>query len=100
MELQMWSPTGKARGTRLTPERGDIPAKSWRIHPRPKAVAFCCRGEAPPGLCRGASRKGNVFLIVPLDPTYPALAGPRSRPRAGQAGKRQMNAKIQPKAKV
>ena len=112
MELQMWSPTGKARactpkcvsarrrGTRLTPERGDIPAKSWRIHPRPKAVAFCCRGEAPPGLCRGASRKGNVFLIVPLDPTYPALAGPRSRPSAGQAGKRQMNAKIQPKAKV
>jgi hypothetical protein len=24
----LWSPTGKARGTRLTPEWGDIPAKS------------------------------------------------------------------------
>jgi len=63
------------------PKRGDIPAKSWRMeisrltaelpgkevsfhyvpfiqractgHPRPKAVAFCCRGKkkkkAPPG---------------------------------------------------
>jgi hypothetical protein len=27
------------------PERGDIPAKIWRIHPRPKAVAFCRRGK-------------------------------------------------------
>jgi len=24
---------------------GDIPAKGWRIHPRPEAVAFCCRGK-------------------------------------------------------
>jgi hypothetical protein len=23
----------------------------------------------------GASRKGNIVLIVPLDPAYPALAG-------------------------
>jgi hypothetical protein len=29
----------------LTPQWGDIPAKPWRIHPRPKAVAFCCRGK-------------------------------------------------------
>jgi hypothetical protein len=29
----------------LTPQWGDIPAKRWRIHPRPKAVAFCCRGN-------------------------------------------------------
>jgi hypothetical protein len=43
--VELWSPTGKARGTERTPKRGDIPAKSWRIHPRPKAVAFCCRGE-------------------------------------------------------
>jgi hypothetical protein len=40
-----WSPTGKARGTYFTPRWGDIPAKGWRIHPRPKAVAFCCRGK-------------------------------------------------------
>jgi len=25
---------------------GDIPAKGWRIHPRPEAVAFCCRGKS------------------------------------------------------
>jgi len=41
-----WSLTGKARSAGLTPKRGDIPAKNWRIHPRPKAVAFCCRGKA------------------------------------------------------
>jgi len=29
----------------FTPEWGDIPAKRWRIHPRAKPVAFCCRGE-------------------------------------------------------
>jgi hypothetical protein len=40
-----WSPTGKARGTYFTPRWGDIPAKRWRIHPRPEAVAFCCRGK-------------------------------------------------------
>jgi hypothetical protein len=41
-----WSPTGKARGTHFTPKWGDIPAKHWRIHPRPKAVVFCCRGKS------------------------------------------------------
>jgi acetoin utilization protein AcuB len=29
----------------FTPQRGDIPAKRWRIHPRAKPVAFCCRGK-------------------------------------------------------
>jgi len=28
----------------FTPEWGDIPAERWRIHPRAKPVAFCCRG--------------------------------------------------------
>jgi hypothetical protein len=34
---------------------GDIPAKGWRIHPRPEAVAFCCRGNKPtlPGKAAG-----------------------------------------------
>jgi hypothetical protein len=45
MENILWSPTGKARGTHFTPQWGDIPAKGWRIHPRPKAVAFCRRGK-------------------------------------------------------
>jgi hypothetical protein len=45
MMIVSWSPTGKARGTHFTPQWGDIPAKGWRIHPRPKAVAFCCRGK-------------------------------------------------------
>jgi len=30
----------------FTPQRGDIPAKRWRIHPRAKPVAFCCRGKS------------------------------------------------------
>jgi len=29
----------------FTPKWGDIPAKRWRIHPRAKPVAFCCRGK-------------------------------------------------------
>jgi len=29
----------------FTPEWGDIPAKRWRIRPRAKPVAFCCRGS-------------------------------------------------------
>jgi hypothetical protein len=29
----------------LTPQWGDIPAKRWRMQPRPKAVTFYCRGE-------------------------------------------------------
>jgi hypothetical protein len=29
----------------FTPQRGDIPAKGWRIHPRAKPVAFCYRGK-------------------------------------------------------
>jgi hypothetical protein len=37
----------------FTPQWGDIPAKRWRIHPRPKAVAFCCRGEIDPTLLSG-----------------------------------------------
>src|SRR4030043_316032 len=43
--VQDVEPRGQRRGAWLTPERGDIPAKSWRIHPRPKAVAFCRRGK-------------------------------------------------------
>jgi hypothetical protein len=30
---------------------GDIPAKGWRIHPRPEAVAFCCRGQTTETFC-------------------------------------------------
>jgi hypothetical protein len=29
----------------FTPQRGDIPAKRWRIYPRAKPVAFCCRDK-------------------------------------------------------
>ena len=29
----------------FTSKGGDIPAKRWRIHPRAKPVAFCCRGK-------------------------------------------------------
>jgi xanthine dehydrogenase iron-sulfur cluster and FAD-binding subunit A len=47
-DIDQWSHTGKARGTHFTPQWGDIPAKGWRIHPRPKAVAFCCRGKTIP----------------------------------------------------
>jgi len=43
----MRSPTGKARGTPLTPKRGDVPAKSWRIQPRPKGRGFLLPGENP-----------------------------------------------------
>jgi hypothetical protein len=42
----LWSPTGKPVAPYLTPQWGDIPAKCWRIHPRPKAVASCSRGES------------------------------------------------------
>lgn len=41
---------GKARGTWLTPKRGDIPAKSWRIHPRPsRRGRDCCRAKSTLG---------------------------------------------------
>ena len=43
---EAWSPTGKARSPHFTPQWGDIPAKGWCIHPRPKAVVFCCRGKS------------------------------------------------------
>jgi len=29
----------------LMPKWGDIPAKGWRVYPRAKPVAFCCRGK-------------------------------------------------------
>jgi hypothetical protein len=44
----LWSPTGKALDTLLHAEWGDISRPlTGRIHPRPKAVAFCCRGKYP-----------------------------------------------------
>jgi len=39
------APRAKPAAPYFTPQWGDIPAKRWRIHPRPKAVAFCCRGN-------------------------------------------------------
>jgi hypothetical protein len=39
------APRAKLVAPYFTPQWGDIPAKRWRIHPRPKAVAFCCRGK-------------------------------------------------------
>jgi hypothetical protein len=41
------APRAKPVAPYFTPQWGDIPAKRWRIHPRPKAVAFCCRGKVP-----------------------------------------------------
>ena len=43
--FKSWSPAGKARGTYFTPQWGDIPPLTGRIHPRPKAVPFCRRGQ-------------------------------------------------------
>jgi len=78
-----WSPTGKARGTCLTPERGDIPAKSWRIHPRPKAMAFCCRGEpfdspAFPSTSFGMVSMPNQRLGLVFDPRHRRAQSSRS----------------------
>jgi hypothetical protein len=39
------APRAKPVAPYPTSQWGDIPAKGWRIHPRPKAVAFCCRGK-------------------------------------------------------
>jgi hypothetical protein len=41
----------------FTPQRGDIPAKRWRIHPLAKPVAFCCRGKR---------RKHKRFCAMPF----------------------------------
>ena len=35
---------GRARGTWLTPKRGDIPAKSWRIHPPGRSGGLSAAG--------------------------------------------------------
>jgi hypothetical protein len=44
-DLYGGAPRAKPVAPYFTPQWGDIPAKRWRIHPRPKAVAFCCRGK-------------------------------------------------------
>jgi len=44
----------------FTPQRGDIPAKRWRIHPRAKPVAFCCRGK----LVGGTLSPSLLFAVL------------------------------------
>ena len=40
----LWSPTVKACCTSLMPEWGDIPAKSWRIHPPGRSGGLSAAG--------------------------------------------------------
>jgi hypothetical protein len=80
------APRAKPVAPYLTPQWGDIPAKCWRIHPRPKAVASCCRGKTNRRYPFVMAQHAWIVILRSAIRGFRPAYRPRSRPRAGQAG--------------